>query len=253
VTLSDLDRWLSTFLDIPALAAVDAGQNGLQVTRRGQDVRKVAFAVDASLESFRRAVETGAEVLVVHHGILWSAPLTLTGRHYERVRFLVERDLALYAAHLPLDRHPEVGNNACIARALSLVDVEPFGTHRGVKIGCKGRFPSPLPLEEVVALLRVRQGEQVRTFPFGPASVSTVGIVSGGAAMDSEQATAEGLDLFVTGEPAHSIYHHCLEARIHAIFAGHYHSESYGVQALADRLAKDTGLETTYLDVPTGL
>jgi putative NIF3 family GTP cyclohydrolase 1 type 2 len=105
----------------------------------------------------------------------------------------------------------------------------------------------------VVALLRVRQGEPIRTFPFGPPSVSSVGIISGGAAMDAVQATEEGLDLYVTGEPAHSIYHHCLEARIHAIFAGHYHSESYGVQSLADRLAKDTGLETTYLDVPTGL
>jgi dinuclear metal center YbgI/SA1388 family protein len=253
VTLSDLDRWLSTFLDVPAMAGIDASQNGLQVARRGQDVRKVAFAVDASLESFRRAVESGSEVLVVHHGILWGTPLTLTGRHFERIRFLVERDLALYAAHLPLDAHPEVGNNACIARALGLVDVEPFGTYKGVKIGCKGRLPAPLPLEEVVALLRVRQGEPVRTFPFGPHSVSTVGVVSGGAAMDAEQATAEGLDLFITGEPAHSIYHHCLEARIHAIFAGHYHSESYGVQALARKLAQDTGLETAYLDVPTGL
>jgi len=253
VTLSDLDRWLSAFLDISALAGIDASQNGLQVARRSQDVRRVAFAVDASLESFRRAVESGADVLVVHHGILWAAPLTLTGSHFERVRFLVERDLALWAAHLPLDRHPEVGNNACIARALGLEDLQPFGAHRGVKIGYKGRLPVPLPLEEVVGMLRARQGEPVRTLPFGPPSVSTVGIVSGAAARDAAQAAAESLDLFVTGEPSHDVYHHCLEARIHAIFAGHYHSESYGVQALAERLAKETGLETTYLDVPTGL
>lgn len=251
--LSDLERWLSTFLDISATAGVDKSQNGLQVARRGQEVRRVAFAVDASLETFRRAVECGAELLVVHHGLFWDRPLRITGSHYERIRFLVERDLALYAAHFPLDMHPEVGNNACLARALGLVDVAPFGLHSGVKLGCKGRLPAPLPLEEVVALLRVQQAEPVRTLPFGPPLVSTVGVVSGGAAADAVQAVAEGLDLFITGEPSHEIYHHCLEARLHAIFAGHYHSESHGVRALADRLARDTGLETTYLDVPTGL
>jgi dinuclear metal center YbgI/SA1388 family protein len=253
MTLPDLERWLSAFLDIPSTDSIDASQNGLQVDRRGPEIRRVAFAVDASLETFRRAAAAGAELLFVHHGILWDRPIRLTGAHYQRVRFLVENDLALYAAHLPLDRHPEVGNNACLARALGLVDREPFGTHRGMKIGFKGKFPAPLPLEEVVSLLRARQGEPVRTFPFGPPLVRTVGIVSGGAPYDVLQAVEEGLDLFITGEPAHGIYHNCLEARINAIFAGHYHSESYGVQALAERLARETGLETTYLDVPTGL
>ncbi len=253
MTLPDLDGWLSAFLDISATAAIDRSQNGLQVARRGQEIHRVAFAVDASLETFRRATESASELLFVHHGILWDKPLRITASHYERVRFLVENDLALYAAHLPLDMHPQVGNNACLARALGLVDREPFGAHHGVKIGFKGRLPKPLPLDEVVTLLRARQGEPMRTFPFGPPLVGTVGIVSGGAPFDVLQAVAEGLDLFVTGEPAHDIYHHCIEARIHAIFAGHYHSESYGVQSLADRLAKETGLETTYLDVPTGL
>jgi dinuclear metal center YbgI/SA1388 family protein len=253
MTLPDLERWLAAFLDISATEAIDSSRNGLQVGRRGPDIRRVAFAVDASLESFRRAAAAGAQVLFVHHGILWEKPLRITAAHYERVRFLVENDLALYAAHLPLDRHPDVGNNACLARVLGLVDSEPFGTHGGMKIGLKGRLPVPVPLEDVVSLLRARQGEPVRTFPFGPPLVTTVGIVSGGAPRDALEAVEEGLDLFITGEPAHMIYHHCLEARIHAIFAGHYHSESYGVQALAARLAQETGLETTYLDVPTGL
>ncbi len=253
MTLPDLDRWLSAFLDIAATAANDASQNGLQVARRGLEVRRVAFAVDASREAFRRAAEAGAELIVVHHGIIWDSPLRLTGGHYDRVRFLVEKDIALWAAHLPLDMHPEVGNNACIARALGLADQEPFGLHHGVKIGIKGRLPAPLGVEEIVSVLRARQGEPVRTLPFGPPRVSTIGIVSGAAPRDALQAAAEGLDLFITGEPAHEIYHHCLEARIHAIFAGHYHSESWGVRALAERLTRDTGLETTYLDVPTGL
>jgi dinuclear metal center YbgI/SA1388 family protein len=253
MTLSDLERWLSTLLDLPAAERVDASRNGLQVARRTPEVRRVAFAVDASLETFRRAADAGAGLLVVHHGILWDGAPYVTGTQYERVRFLVEHDLALYAAHLPLDLHPDVGNNACLARALGLVDLQPFGEHRGLKIGCKGRFETPRGLDAVVAALRERQAEPIRTLPFGPPLIATVGIVSGGAAKDAPQAIAEGLDLFVTGEPSHDIYHHCLEARIHAIFAGHYHSESWGVQALAARLAKETGLETTYLDVPTGL
>ena len=253
MTLTELDQWLSAFLDLPALAAVDSSQNGLQVGRRAEEVRKVAFAVDASMESFRRAADWGAEVLFVHHGILWDKPVRITGSLYERVRFLVERDLALYGVHLPLDLHPEVGNNIGIARLLGLTDIQPFGLHRGVKIGCKGVLPSPMSLDEVVLRLSGRQGERVKTLPFGPPRIQTVGIVSGGAPMDVVQATAERLDLFVTGEPAHMIYHHCLEERIHAIFAGHYHSESFGVLSLAARLARETGLETTYLDVPTGL
>ena len=146
-----------------------------------------------------------------------------------------------------------MGNNAGIARALELVEVTGFGMHRGTALGCKGRFAAPCTLEEVVSRLTRRQGEPLKTLPFGPNEVRTVGIISGDAPWGAAQAKAEGLDLYVTGEPAHEIYHHCLEQRIHAIFAGHYHSESYGVQALAQRCAQETGVQTTYLDVPTGL
>lgn len=253
MTLAEVERWLGDVLDLAAVAAFDSSQNGMQVAGRAKAVTRVSFAVDASMESFRRAVERAAQLLVVHHGILWDRPLRIVGSHYDRVRFLVENDLALYAAHLPLDVHPEVGNNAGIARQLGLGDITPFGGYRGTALGFKGTLPLPVPLEEVVARLTARQGEPVRTLPFGPALVRTIGVISGDAPWGAAQASADGLDLFVTGEPAHEIYHHCLEHHIHAIFAGHYHSESYGVQSLADKLARETGLETTYLDIPTGL
>jgi dinuclear metal center YbgI/SA1388 family protein len=253
MTLIEIERWLDDCLDLAATASLDASLNGLQVARRTTDVSKVAFAVDAAMESFRRAVEWGAQLLVVHHGILWGGQQRITGNHYDRVRFLVEQDLALYAAHLPLDVHPEVGNNAGIARQLGLVDLKPFGMYRGVALGWKGLFADGLPLDEVVSRLAGRQGEPVRTLPFGPPLVKSIGIISGDAPWGAAQAAAEGLDAFVTGEPAHEIYHHCLEQHIHAIFAGHYHSESHGVQSLAGRLARETGLGTTYLDIPTGL
>jgi dinuclear metal center YbgI/SA1388 family protein len=253
MTLNELDRWLSDFLDLDSVAAIDRSRNGLQVSRHGAAVGRVAFAVDASLEAFRRAADWGADALFVHHGLFWDQPVCLTGSTYERVRFLVEKDLALFAAHFPLDIHPEVGNNAGIARHLGLVDVEPFGLHRGVKIGCKGRLSAPLPLAKIAELVGEGQPDPVRTLAFGPDPVRTVGIVSGGAPLDVEQAVAERLDAFVTGESAHQVYHFCLEERINAVFAGHYRTESYGVKALAARLAKDTGLATTWLDVPTGL
>lgn len=253
MTLHELDRRLSDFLDLASIAAIDRSRNGLQVARRSSVVRRVAFAVDASLETFHRAAAAGAEVLVVHHGLFWSDPVLLVGSAYERVRFLVKRDLALWAAHYPLDRHPEVGNNAGIARHIGLVDVEPFGLHLDVKLGCKGRLPSPMPLARIAELLAEGQPDPVTTLAFGPAEVRTVGIVSGGAPLDVEQAVGEGLDAFVTGEPAHMIYHYCREERINTIFAGHYRTESHGVKALAAWLARETGLETIWLDVPTGL
>ncbi len=253
MTLTEIDRWLTDFLDLATFTAVDPSQNGLQVGSTAGDVQKVAFAVDASMEGFRRAASWGAGLLVVHHGILWDKPLRITGAFYERVRFLVENGLALYGVHLPLDVHPEVGNNAGIARQLGLVDRRPFGAYRGMTLGFKGTLPEPLPLEGVVARLTARLGEPVKTLPFGPGLVRTAGIISGDAPWGAAQAAEQGLDLYITGEPAHEIYHYCLEQRIHVIFSGHYHSESHGVRALADRLQQDTGLVTTYLDIPTGL
>jgi len=253
MTLTEIDRWLGDFLALERFAGLDSSLNGLQVAGPGGAVSRVAFAVDASMESFRRASEWGAQVLVVHHGILWDRQCRITGSTWERVRYLVEKNLALFAAHLPLDAHPEVGNNAGIAQALGLVDIAPFGMHRGMALGCRGRLPEAISLEEVVARLAARQGEPVRTLPFGPSAVRTVGIISGDAPWGAAQASAEGLDLYITGEPAHEVYHHCLEQHIHAIFCGHYHSESYGVQSLAKHCARETGLETSYLDVPTGL
>ncbi len=253
MTLDELDRWLSALLDLPATAGIDASLNGIQVGDRAAEVIRAAFAVDASMEAFRRAAEWKAGVLVVHHGIFWATPLRIVGPLFERIHFLMDKGLALYAAHLPLDMHPEVGNNAGLAAQIGLGELEPFGAYRGVKIGLKGRFPEPLPLDVIVGRLSARQGETVRSLPFGPGMIRTVGVVTGRASWAATQATEEGLDLFITGETSHEIYHHCLEQRIHVIFAGHYHSESYGVRALAVRLSRETGVETTYLDVPTGL
>jgi len=248
--LTDFDQLIRQMLLLDTAAPGDDSLNGLQVANERGEAGRVAFAVDVCLESIRRALEWKADVLFVHHGLFWGVPLALTGGHYRRVKELLAGDCALYAVHLPLDLHPELGNNAGIARRLGLGAVRPFGEHRGVKIGCRGELAESRSLAEVQALL---PRQALGVLPFGPEAIRTVGIVSGGAARDALQAIEDKLDLFITGDASHTIYHFCLEGRINVIFGGHYLTEVWGVKTLAERLAAAHGLETCFLDIPTGL
>ncbi len=253
MTLPELDSFLSETLNHSAWLGREKAMNGLQVGRKNLEVRRVAFAVDASLQTFERAVVAGAEVLVVHHGLFWGFPLAVTGDHQRRLRFLFEHDLALWASHLPLDAHPTLGNNAGLAQALGLVSVEPFGEYRGVKIGFKGVLPAPLKLERVCETLFHGREKVLQVLPFGKAEVTTVGLVSGGAPQEVSDAIAEGLDLYITGDADHTIYHQALEAGINVISGGHYATETWGVRLLAAHVKNETGLSTVFLDLPTGL
>jgi dinuclear metal center YbgI/SA1388 family protein len=250
--LTELDRLLRGALELERAAQVDSALNGLQVANARGEAARVACAVDACLESIRRAVEWKADVLFVHHGLFWGKPQALTGFHYRRVRELCAGDCALYAVHLPLDAHPGLGNNAGLARRLGLREVQPFGEHRGLKIGCRGLLPEALSLQQVASLC-CGAHPPLGLLPFGPQAIRAVGIVSGGASQDALQAIEEGLDLFITGEPSHMIYHACLEAGINALFAGHYLTEVWGVKNVGEWLSGEHGLATCFLDIPTGL
>ncbi|MBN1836388.1 MAG: Nif3-like dinuclear metal center hexameric protein [Spirochaetales bacterium] len=251
--LEEFDQRIRDLLSLATYAAADSSMNGLQVGRSGEELRRVAFAVDACLETIQRAAEWNAELLFVHHGLFWGAPLAVTGVHYRRLRALLEADCGLYAVHLPLDLHPQLGNNAGLARLLGLSELEPFGEYRGVRIGWKGRLAQSRSLEEITRLVAGGSAETPQVLPFGPEEIQSVGIVSGGAAAEALQAIDEGLDLFVTGDADHTVYHHCLEGRINVIFGGHYRTEVWGVKLLSEHVAREMGLETCFLDVPTGL
>jgi dinuclear metal center YbgI/SA1388 family protein len=253
VRLEEFDRRVRELLSLDEYAGADSSLNGIQVGRQGEEIQRAAFAVDACLETIERAAEWGAQLLFVHHGLFWGVPLAVTGVHYRRLRALLNADCALYAVHLPLDLHPELGNNAGLARTLGLSQLEPFGAYRGLKIGWKGRFAEPRSLEAVARLIAGGSTDTPQTLPFGPAEIHSVGIVSGGAAKEALQAIDEQLDLFVTGDADHTVYHHCLEGKINVIFGGHYRTEVWGVRLLAERLAGEMELETRFLDVPTGL
>lgn len=251
--LQELDAQLRTWLPSSTFEDVDSALNGLQVGRRNPEVRHVAVAVDACLESFRRAAELRADLLFVHHGIFWGKVQSITAAQYERLRVLFDNDLALYAVHLPLDQHPELGNNAVMLRELGAEQLEPFGRLKGIPVGYRGRLPDPMPIELIVERLFRERSEVLSILPFGSENVSTVGVVSGGGPFAVEEAIEHGLDLFLTGDASHVVYHRAQETGINVVFGGHYLTEIWGVRAVAERLEAELGLRTSFIDLPTGL
>lgn len=253
MNIDEFDSWASSLLDIPRFRAIDDSLNGIQVGRSDGPLRLVAFAVDACLETVRRAKEAGAQALFVHHGLFWGKPAAIKGVLRERIAELIAADIALYACHLPLDAHPELGNNAALARMLGLCSVEPFGEYHGVKIGLKGRLERQLSIEEAARLVLPDGSAPRSILGFGKREISTVALVSGGAPFEALQAINEGIDLFITGEPSHSIYHETMEAGLNVIAAGHYATEVHGVKAVAARVGAELGLATRFIEYPTGL
>ncbi len=251
--LYELDSYFKDLMQIESFAGIDASLNGVQVGDLNSGISRVAFAVDACMESFKRAVEGGAQLLFVHHGLFWGKDLRVIRSHLKRLEFLISNGCALYAVHLPLDSHPEFGNNAALAAILELKDRKPFGMYHGMQIGLKGTLDPRLDTDSVVAKLGFDRDACAAVLRFGKEVNSSVAIVSGGAISDVQQAIDEGLDLYLTGEMGHSFYHLCLEEQVNLICGGHYQTETYGVSLLAEKLKTDTGLETFYIDVPTGL
>ena len=256
--LRDLDKTLQeTFYGPPdsPLRTVppDVALNGLQVGRWDKDISRVACSVDAAAETIKRAVAWKADMLFVHHGLYWGHVYPLVGYAYERFRLLFAGDLALYALHLPLDVHGTLGNNAGMVAELGLQDRRPFGEYKGKPIGFAGVLSEPRTVDWVVEKLFGGRSQVLGVLDFGPDMVSSVGIVSGGAPREVEEAIAAGLDLFITGDASHEIYHACLEAGVNVVFGGHYATETWGPRAVADFLSTIDGINATFIDVPTGL
>jgi dinuclear metal center YbgI/SA1388 family protein len=253
MTMTELEIWFDKLFHSREWQRTDMALNGPQVSCRHDQVTRIAFAVDASLQSFQAAVAESADVLVVHHGLFWGSPLSITGEHFERIKYLIDHDLALFAYHLPLDAHAEVGNNAGIAKALKLQELRDFGEFRGKTIGYSGLLPEPLTLDEICEILFHGRENVLQILPFGKQKVQSVGIISGGASRELAEAIQEKLDLYITGDADHTVYHQALEAGINVIFGGHYATETWGVRQLSQKLTKETGVPVVYLDLPTGL
>jgi len=250
IARAELVSWLDSYLKIDDYP--DSSNNGLQI--EGADlISRLAVSVDSSLHTLEQAVESGAQMLITHHGLFWGKPLLLVGAHLKRVRTALEGNLSLYTAHLPLDAHPEVGNNIMMARALGLEKVQPFGMSKGKTIGFSGDLPFPLEITDFADRIQKLTGETCLVHVGGSRIVEKVGIISGDASGYMLEAKKYGLDTFITGEPRHATYHDSFENDLNAIYAGHYETEVFGVRALAARLEEEFGLSWQFIHAPTGL
>lgn len=250
VSLPDIAGFLDEYLAIEDAPDYPHALNGLQVAGP-ERVATIAVAVDASEAVITEAGEW-ADLLIVHHGLFWGGLKPLTGPHFRRVRLLIESGTALYSAHLPLDRHAEVGNAAVLARKLGLEALEPFGEYGGTFVGWMGTR-SEVRLRELADSLAAFSGARVRTLPGGPDPVARVGVVTGAGASTLHEAAAAGLDALVTGEAQH---HHAIEAAelgVTVLLGGHYATEVWGVKALLRLLRHHFGIEGRFIDSPTGL
>ncbi|MEO8205798.1 MAG: Nif3-like dinuclear metal center hexameric protein [Chthoniobacterales bacterium] len=242
--------YMDAYLRMGEIKDYPTAFNGLQVENSGR-VKRIVAAVDACEATIQLALEAKADLLIVHHGLFWSGAQPVTGAHYRKLKAAMDADLAIYSAHLPLDSHPRIGNNALLAKAISLRNTKPFFE----------TFGSPLGLKAEVKIDRSALHERicaavsgpVHLCPGGPEKVRSVGIVTGGAGGEVARAAAEGIDTFITGEGPHWSYTLAEELGVNIFYAGHYATETFGVKALAALLAKKFNLPWEFLDHPTGL
>lgn len=261
VPLQELVQYLDEYLRIRDIPDEKNAINGLQVENSGT-VGGVVAAVDASqvtIDGVIATLEAGLPppLVLVHHGLLWDGNVPVTGRRYRRLAGLLDHDIPLYAAHIPLDVHPEVGNNAVLAERLGISVEGWFGDYQGIPMGVWGPSPNSLPTRESVALeldrvLHTLKGS-ARLIAGGPEKPSRIGIITGGAGDMIGAARDAGLDTFITGEGPHHTYFDAVEWGLNVIYAGHYATETLGVQALASHLADQFDLEWDFHDHPTGL
>jgi dinuclear metal center YbgI/SA1388 family protein len=240
---------LDSILD-PA-AYDDYGPNGLQVPGR-EVVETVVTGVSANVELFTRARDAHADLVLVHHGLFWAGPpRPLDRASKRRLQLLFDADMSLAAYHLPLDGHPEHGNNALLADAIGCEEWTPFAAHKRATIGVAGRLPGGgIAPADLVARVHEATGREPLAFTDGPGRVRTVGIVSGAGADYLEDAIAAGLDAFITGEPIERAMARAQEAEVHFLAAGHYATETFGVRRLGDLLAARFGIRHVFVDVP---
>ncbi len=250
-TLSDITTLLDDTLCIHDVKDAPVALNGLQVENNGK-VTRVALAVDASQATLDAAVAAGADLLIVHHGLYWSGLRPLTGWWKKKVETCLRHNLAVYAAHLPLDMHPELGNNACIARALGLSDIQPEITYGSTCIGMAGSFSGTVG--ELAAKYAEVTGGPVRgTILDAAAPAGRVAICSGGAAGEIYQVADKGYTCYLSGEEQHWAATAAQDMGVNLLLAGHYATETFGVKALGELLRERFGLPCSFIEAPTGM
>jgi len=249
--LSDISDFIDALLNIENVADSPNALNGLQLANEGL-VAKIGAAVDAGESTLRMAAAEGVDLLIVHHGLFWHGLQPLTGAAYRKVSMAMRANMAIYSAHLPLDVHPQFGNNVLLAKELELGPTEPFFHGKyGQWLGLRAEVS--LPLEKLIAQMEKAVAGPVKVFRGGPELVASVGVVTGGAGGEIHRAAMEGVDTFITGEAPHWAAIAAEELGVNLILGGHYATETFGVKALAAHVAGKLGLPWQFIDYPTGL
>jgi dinuclear metal center YbgI/SA1388 family protein len=241
---------LDQYLHIREIGDWDNALNGLQIENSGE-VTKIGAAVDASTRALSQAAKKSVDLLLVHHGMFWAGLRPIIRAFRRQLEVAFENNIALYSAHLPLDLHPQVGNNALLAKSLGLRSTTKFFEEKGQLVGLKVR--SSLPREQLISRLENSLGAKVKAFKFGPRRTNTIGIITGGAGGEIYRVAEEKIDTFITGEAPHWAGVAAEELGINLLLGGHYATETFGVKALAAHLSKRFHLTFEFIDCPTGL
>lgn len=248
--LADAVKYLDEILSTREVGDFPQALNGLQVENSG-GLTRIGAAVDATEAVIREASQAGVDFLIVHHGLFWSGAQRITGATYRKTRLMMEADMAIYSAHLPLDIHPEIGNNALLAGAIGLQNGEPFFSTAGQNIGLM--FEAEISREVLRDHLSRAVGGPVHLAPGGPVLARRVGVVTGGAGGDIAKAAEAGVDTLITGEGPHWSYTAAEELGVNLFYAGHYATETFGVKAAAELVSRRFALPWQFIDHPTGL
>jgi dinuclear metal center YbgI/SA1388 family protein len=254
--LASIATYLDDLLRIPELPDYPNALNGVQLANRGP-ITGVAASVDVSRRVIERTIDTGANLLIVHHGMFWGGLQPLRGSQYERLRLLLHHDIAVYSAHLPLDAHPDVGNNVLLARELGLTPSGGFAEYHGLMIGVRGETELPTAtLLERARAFSARRGGDARMTASDSGHVTRRWAICTGAGASADtmaEAAAAGIDTLIVGEGPHWTAVDAPEAGLVIIYAGHYATETLGVCALAERVAERVGVPWSFIEAPTGL
>jgi len=248
--LSDVVNYTDDFLRIGEIGDWDNSLNGLQIENSGR-VTLIGAAVDVSTRVLTEAQKRQVDLLIVHHGLFWPGLRPIRGALRQQLRIAFENDIALYSAHLPLDIHPRVGNNAQLVVALGLKSARPFLEEKGQPVGLK--IPASLSRSELVRKLQKALNGPVKVFGFGPKRTRAIGVVTGAAGSEIYRVADEGIDTFITGEAPHWAAVAAEELGVNLLFGGHYATEVFGVKALAAHLSKRFRVPWEFIDCPTGL
>ena len=253
VPLNTLTNYLDTLLE--AKSYQDFAYNGLQVDAGNSNIKVIAFAVDAGLSVIEQAASLKADLLIVHHGLLWGGEQPITGSFGTKIRALMSARCSLYASHLPLDGNTELGNATGLAKFFGAKDLLPFCEYKGRTIGMRASLPTPTSLNDLKKLSRKFIGSLAEPLllPFGTQQITSLGIVTGSGSSAIELCKESGIDLLISGEPKQEAYHRAKEARQSCLFVGHYASETFGVSALQSVLKDKFRVETHFIDEPTGI